>query len=178
MATLIFETPRLAARHVEWPDVDAMFAVYGDRAVVRWVGDGEPLERAQCEEWVEVTHRNYTKLGYGMYALLDRQTGAIVGFCGLVHPGGQADAEIKYALRREWWAKGVATEAAVALPESGAAHLGLAKVIATTAPANVPSQRVLLKAGMRRDELRRNDDGSFTQVFVWRPAGAAPAAPR
>lgn len=178
MATFIFETPRLAARRIEWPDVDAMFAVYGDRAVVRWVGDGEPLERAQCEEWVEVTHRNYAKRGYGMYALLDRQTGSIVGFCGLVHPGGQDDAEIKYALRRDGWGKGVATEAVVALLAYGATHLGLAKVIATTAPANAPSQRVLLKAGMQRDELRRNDDGSFTQVFVWRPAGAVPAAPR
>ncbi|MBK7742179.1 MAG: GNAT family N-acetyltransferase [Betaproteobacteria bacterium] len=74
--------------------------------------------------------------------------------------------------------KGLATEAVVALLAYGATHLGLAKVIATTASANAPSQRVLLKAGMQRDELRRNDDGSFTQVFVWRPAGAVPAAPR
>lgn len=177
LATLVFATPRLVARRIEWVDVDALFAVYGDRAVVRWVDDGEPLARAQCAQWVEVTHRNYATRGYGMYAVSERRTTAVVGFCGLVHPGGQDDAEIKYALHRDWWGKGLATEAATALLAHGAAQLGLAKVIATTAPANAASQRVLLKAGMRRDALRRNDDGTFTQVFVWRPADAAASGP-
>jgi ribosomal-protein-alanine N-acetyltransferase len=167
-STGIFETPRLRARHIEPGDVEQMLAVYGDPEVVRWVGDGTPLDRAGCEKWVEVTHRNYATRGYGMIALVERHSGAVVGFCGLVHPGGQAEAEIKYALHRDWWGKGLATEAATALLAYGAARFGLASVIATTAPENEASHRVLLKAGMERGELRREDDGSLTQLFVWR----------
>ena len=48
-------------------------------------------------------------------------------------------------------------------------------VIATTAPENEPSQRVLLKAGMQRAALRANDDGTFTQLFVWHPTLATPS---
>lgn len=176
MSPPVFQTPRLDARHITAADVDAMLAVYGDPAVVRHVADGRPLDRARCEQWVEVTLRNYATRGYGMVALAERASGSIVGFCGLVHPAGQVQPEIKYALRHDCWGRGFATEAAVGLL-GYAKQLGLHEVIATTDPVNEASHRVLLKAGMERSALRRNDDGSFTQLFRWpareRASGAA-----
>lgn len=167
---VIFETPRLRARHLAATDVDALLAVYGDTQVVRWVGDGEPLDRAGCEQWVEVTRRNYSTRGYGMVALVARDSGLVVGFCGLVHPGGQQEAEIKYAFGRQHWGKGYATEAAAALLAWGHAAFGITWVIATVAQDNLASYRVLDKAGMQLGVLRPNDDGSFTQLFTWRPS--------
>lgn len=178
MSSFVFETPRLQARHITVADADAMVSVYGDAEVVRWVADGQPLNRSGCEEWIGVTLRNYTTRGYGMLALVERASGDIVGFCGLVHPGGQPEAEIKYALRRDHWGKGLATEAARALLSYGSSHFGIAEVIATTAPENASSHSVLLKAGMQRAQLRENGDGSFTQLFVWRaPLRTATSAP-
>ena len=77
-----------------------MLAVYGDAEAMRWVGDGTPLSPEECDRWLVVTAENYAKRGYGMFALVERETGAVVGFCGLVHFGGQAEPEIKYALLR------------------------------------------------------------------------------
>ena len=164
---VIFETPRLIARHLVEADADAMFAVYGDAGAMRWVGDGEPLERERCVRWIAVTHENYALRGYGMTALLDRATHDVVGFIGLVHPNGQVDAELKYALRRACWGRGLATEAATGLLGYAASVLGLDHVMATAAPEHVVSHRVLLKAGLQRGDLRRNDDGSLTQLFAW-----------
>ena len=169
MTSAVFATARLTARRITAADVDAMLAVYGDPAVVRFVADGKPLDRARCEQWVEVTLRNYETRGYGMVALVARADGRIVGFGGLVHPGGQSEPEIKYALRRDCWGRGYATETAVALLDL-ARRLHLREVIATTDPEHVASHRVLAKAGMARGELRRNDDGSFTQMFRWQAA--------
>lgn len=163
----LFETPRLRARRIQPDDCDAMLAVYGDADAMRWVGDGRPLQAEQCEEWIGVTLRNYATRGYGMVAIVERASGETIGFCGLVHPGGQPGAEIKYALRRDRWGHGFATEAAHALLSWGAAAFGLREVIATAAPENKASHHVLLKAGMRRGELRHNGDGSQTQLFVW-----------
>lgn len=176
MTTTLFETPRLFVRRIGPADVDAMHAVYGDADAMRWVGDGEPLDRAGCEEWVAVTLRNYARRGYGMFAIVERASGQVIGFCGLVHPGGQPEAEIKYAFRRECWGRGLASEAAPALLNHGASAHGLQHVIATVAPDNAASQRVLEKAGMQKDALRRNDDGSLTQLFVWRAPGLTPAS--
>lgn len=111
--------------------------------------------------------------GYGMSTLVERASGEVVGFCGLVHPGGQPEAEIKYALKRRYWGLGLATEAVRAMLDYGASARGLRRIIATTGPENVASQKMLVKAGMTRENLRRNDDGSFTQMFAWQPADNA-----
>lgn len=172
---IVLKTSRLVVRRLTPADIDALHAVYGDAEVVRWAGDGQPLSRALCAQWVEVTLRNYAARGYGMFVLERQDDGTVVGFCGLVHPGGQAEADIKYALARAHWGKGYATEAATALLGHAATALGLRQVIATAAPENTASHRVLRKAGLVHGDLRPNDDGGMTQCFVWHaaePAGA------
>lgn len=167
MSQTVFETERLIARRLQPSDIASMLVVYGDADAMRWVGDGQPITEEQCVKWLEVTENNYRLRGYGMFTLVERNSGEIIGFCGLVHPGGQIEPEIKYALKRHYWGLGLATEAAMALLDFGAAVKGLRHVIATAAPENIASHRVLLKAGMEYTELRENEDGSYTQLFAW-----------
>ena len=166
---MMFETERLIVRRLAEDDLDAMFAIYGDADTMRWVDDGVPLTRELCEEWVAVTYSNYATRGYGMSALVLRATGAVVGFCGLVHPGSQQTPELKYALLREHWGHGLATEVARAMIAYGEMAFEMKRIIATVAAANVASIRVLEKAGLKRTDTRRNADGSETAVFEWRP---------
>jgi [ribosomal protein S5]-alanine N-acetyltransferase len=170
MSDTLFVTPRLRCRRWRHSDLDAIFTVYADPLVVRWVGDGQPATREGCEQWIEVTARNYALRGYGMFALQAQDTGAIAGFCGLVHPGGQVEPEVKYAFPRDRWGQGLATEAVAALLRHGAGSHGLRRIIATVAPMNLASQHVLEKVGARLDHHRVNDDGSTSCVFVWCPA--------
>lgn len=163
----LFETRRLRCRRWIAEDIAPLIAVYGDADAMRWVGDGKPLVRAQCEAWLQVTANNYRDRGYGMFALEDRTAGTVVGFCGLIHPGGQPEAEVKYAFLRTHWGRGLATEALKALLVHGAQVHGLDRVIATVAPAHLASRRVLLKSGMVIGQPRRQDEGNFTQLFEW-----------
>ena len=172
----LFVTERLSCRRWFLQDLQALAEVYGDADAMRWVGDGIAITPDECRNWLAVTENNYQTRGYGMFALEDRVTRVVVGFCGLVHPGGQIEAEIKYALKRKFWGRGLATEAARALLAYGANTHGVDYVIATTAPENAASHRVLLKAGMAKGQLRRDEDGSYTQLFEWRPAGSPNAA--
>lgn len=165
----IFETVRLRCRRWRPTDLAPLFAVYSDPEGARWVGDGEPITMAECDAWLRVTDANYRRRGYGMFALEDRANGEVIGFCGLVHPGGQVDAEVKYAFLRRHWGRGLASEAVPPLLAYGAQRHGLSKVIATVAAGNLASQRVLTKAGLRRTALRENADGSQTIVFEWHP---------
>ncbi|NJN52342.1 MAG: GNAT family N-acetyltransferase, partial [Gammaproteobacteria bacterium] len=109
---MIFETRRTQVRHLTVDDTDAMFEVYGDAEAMRWVDDGQPIAFDDCIRWIDVSKKNYSKYGYGMSAIVHRADGGVLGFCGLVHPGAQVDAEIKYALRRQYWGQGLATEVA------------------------------------------------------------------
>jgi ribosomal-protein-alanine N-acetyltransferase len=167
MFTPLFETERLRCRRWRPEDLDTLYAVYSDREAMRWVGDGEPITLSECEEWFKVTEANYAKRGYGMFALESRLSKAVIGFCGLVHPGGQAEPEVKYAFLREHWGAGLASEAVPALLAYAATHHHLVRIIATVAPENLASQRVLSKAGMRLAHPRENSDGSLTNVYEW-----------
>jgi RimJ/RimL family protein N-acetyltransferase len=177
MSDVVFTTARLAVRCWRHSDLDAIFAVYGDAEAMRWVGDGQVITMPECERWLEVTLANYRKYGYGMFALESPADAFVIGFAGIVHPGGQQEPEVKYALRRSHWGKGFATEAVEGLLAYGAGSHALARIIATTAPDNGASHRVLMKAGFVRGALRDNDDGSQTQLFVWGAQGARHVMP-
>jgi RimJ/RimL family protein N-acetyltransferase len=154
-------------------DLEALLAVYGDADAMRWVGEGRAITREECVQWLEVTRINYEKRGYGMFAIEQLAQPGVIGFCGIVHPGGQVKPEVKYAFLRSCWGQGFATEVLSGLIAYANRVHGLAFLIATAAPANVASHKVLLKAGMRRAELRANPDGTQTQLFLW---GAGPSA--
>lgn len=153
-------------RHVELGDVLALHSIYGDRETVRFVGDSEPLTREDCERWVDVCAKNYATRGYGLNMVVDRANGDVIGGCGVVHPNGRVDPEIKYALRRDRWGQGLASELVPAMLHQGFEEWKLAKIFASVDPMNRASIKVLERSGMRhlRDEF--NEDGAITAWYV------------
>lgn len=164
MSETLYTTERLAVRHLGEDDVDAMLAVYGDEATMAPIGDGEVLDRMRCAEWVQISLRNYEKYGCGMSAVELRETGEVIGFCGIVHPGGQTEPEIKYAFQASVWGRGYGTEAVTGMLSYGA-ELGIARMIATVHTGNHASQHVLRKTGFQELEPRVEEDGARTLVF-------------
>ena len=67
----------------------------------------------------------------------------------------------------------LASELVPKLLAYGTAAHGLRRIIATVAPGNVASQRVLAKAGMALAHRRQNEDGSTTLVYEWLAPSAA-----
>ncbi|MFT7676279.1 MAG: RimJ/RimL family protein N-acetyltransferase [Planctomycetota bacterium] len=161
----LFETERLACRQLSADDYDQLMAVYGDAQAMGWVGDGLVLTPEDGGRWIEVTHANYEQRGYGMSVISLRSTGQVLGFCGLVHPGGQPDVEVKYAFHRSTWGQGIATEAVRGMLDYGRGHHAMQEIIATVHPDNLASQRVLTKVGMRLAETIKQEDGSSTLLF-------------
>lgn len=171
----VFETERVMVRRWRDSDLPDLMAVYGDPDAMKWVGNGRPITEDECKQWLHVTRRNYDTHGYGMFAVELKAEPGVIGFCGIVHPGGQHEAEVKYAYLRRVWGQGIASEALAGLIVYGRKVHGILRFIATAAPENAASHRVLVKAGMSRCALRTNEDGSFTQVFEYRVPSFATA---
>ncbi|MCA9784227.1 MAG: GNAT family N-acetyltransferase [Calditrichaeota bacterium] len=170
MSDTVFETERLRVRRWRDSDLEPLLAVYGDPEAMKWVDDGKPIAHDECVRWLGVTRANYEARGYGMFAVEEKGALGVIGFCGLVHPGGQPEPEVKYAYRRSHWGRGIATEVVVGLIRFCAREFGIRHLIATTAPENTASHRVLLKAGLTQGLQRQEDDGTLTQIFDWRSA--------
>ncbi len=147
----LFGTARTVVRRLAVADAAAMHAVYGDAEAMRYVDDGAPLPLAECERWIRVTERNVRERGYGMAAVVARDAPEAppIGFCGLVHPNGQVEAELKYALHRSVWGRGYGREVAAGMLVYGLGPLRLPTVIATVDEEHAASRRILEAIGMR-----------------------------
>ncbi|MBO6513633.1 MAG: GNAT family N-acetyltransferase [Phycisphaerales bacterium] len=176
MSITVIETKRMRVRRLVESDARSMFEVYSDPEGCRWVDDGNPITLDECVLWIDVTHKNYQNRGYGMFAAEDRacgqggrsgQSGQVVGFCGIVHPNQQPEPEIKYAIRRERWGQGLATELASGMLRYAEQELGISRVIATIAPENTASQRVAARIGMQLIDPRIDKDGTRIDVYEW-----------
>jgi RimJ/RimL family protein N-acetyltransferase len=102
------------------------------------------------EQWIERNRRRYENDGVGLWAMVLKATGEMIGDCGIIRQQveGESFYEIGYHLRRDHWRQGLATEAAIACREWGFAHLGVDRLISLIRLENIPSQRVAERNGM------------------------------
>jgi RimJ/RimL family protein N-acetyltransferase len=142
-------TKRLLLRHFAMDDADAMLAVFGDAEVMRFGNGPQTLEWVQG--WLARHMTHYERLGYGPYAVVERESNKVIGYCGLFHfpdVNGQPEVEIGYRLRRSSWGMGYATEAARAVMNHAFDSLSLERLIAIIDPGNTASIHVAQKLGM------------------------------
>lgn len=151
---VILETERLVLREFEGSDVTALLGVFGDAEVMRF-GSGVQT-RAWVETWLSDRLADYAgDSGIGVWAVTERATGAVMGYCGLFHfpdVAGAAETEIGYRLARRYWGRGYATEAAQGVLAYGFHGVGLQRLISIIDPSNVRSIRVAEKLGMRYEK--------------------------
>lgn len=147
---LIVETPRLSLREFETDDRRALQLIFGDAEVMRY-GPG-----VQTSEWIAAWLRDcqeaYARRGYGPWAVVEKDSGLVIGYCGLFDfpdIGGRSEVELGYRLARSVWGRGYATEAASAVRDYGWGTLALQRLVALIDPHNVASIRVAEKIGMR-----------------------------
>lgn len=157
MTTPILTTARLIVRPWTLADEDAAWAIYGDPEVMRYVGQGTPhADRAQTRAWLQ-RREDATAEGspLGGWAVVEQATGAVIGTTLLIPFLDTGDVEVGYQFAASAWGKGYATEVAIATIRYGFETVGLTRIVAVTYPENGLSQRVLEKAGMRRDGVFR-----------------------
>ena len=150
---VFLETERLLLRRFTEDDVDALFELDGDPAVMRYITGGRATSREEIEGDVLPAYLDYYErfAGYGFWAVIEKASGQFVGW---FHFRPEADAkpdevELGYRLRRSAWGKGYATEGSRALIDKGFTELGVERVVAFTMVVNVASRRVMEKAGLR-----------------------------
>jgi RimJ/RimL family protein N-acetyltransferase len=144
----ILETPRLRLREFVSQDVDALALVLTDAGTMRY--DPVLFDRARVEDWIARNRRRYAANGHGLWALILKSTGELIGDCGVtVQSVDDIDElEVGYHLRRDHWGQGYATEAAQACRDWAFQNRSADYVISLIRPENLPSRRVAERNGM------------------------------
>ena len=157
-APIVAETARLRLREQVPQDIEFFAEMLGDpETLVHWPC---PLTYQEAERWIAQNQRRYTEDGFGWWAVELRETGELLGDCGLARyttEDGVPEVELGYHFHRRNWGNGYASEAAAASVDI-ALERGLTRLIALILPANVASQRVAGRVGFspERDVTHAN----------------------
>jgi len=142
----MYQTKRLIVRETTESDVDAFYEMYKDSRMTEYM---EPLyedleaERKYVKEYRE---KVYSCQGFGIWTLIRKSDGAVIGRAGLNYRTGFSEVEIGFAIGTDYWNEGYATEAILSILKF-AKKEKLGAVNALVMSGNAASKHVLEKTG-------------------------------
>ena len=144
---MIVETERLYLRELNQNDFEALCKILKDEQTM-YAYEGAFCD-AEVQEWLDRQILRYQKWGFGLWAVVHKQTGEVIGQCGLtMQPWHDTEVlEIGYLFQRAYWHQGYATEAARACKQYAFAVLGADQVCSIIRDTNTASQRVAIRNG-------------------------------
>ena len=143
-------TNRLLLRMYRESDFEAYAEMSADPEVMKYIGDGKPLDRPMAWRNMATMIGHWHLRGYGLWAVEELATGEFIGRIGCWNPEGWLGFEIGWMLRRGFWGRGFATEAAEAALRFAFEDLRIPRIISQIHPMNNDSIRVAKRLGEQR----------------------------
>jgi RimJ/RimL family protein N-acetyltransferase len=150
------ETPRLSLRPVAPSDEPALYRLYSDWEVARWLSRLPwPFTQTSATSFVTDAAEELRRGSGCMLAMLEHTTGALAGVASLRIPALEAEpwttdcclGLLGYAVVREQWGNGFASEGAACVTEFAFTALDLARLRATVLRSNLRSRRIAERLG-------------------------------
>ncbi len=144
----MIETKRLQLRPMTKEDYADLCLILQDETVM-YAYEGA-FDDSEVHAWLERQLKRYEEDGFGLYAVLLKETGQFIGQCGLTRqPYRDTEVvEVGYLLQKAYWHQGYATEAAIACKEYAFSILGINCVYSIIRDTNSASIRVAERNGM------------------------------
>ena len=160
----ILEASRVILRPFRAEDVDLLSELMADQDFMRFSLGVYTREQTQG---VLDKILSWNRAGLpSQFAVVIQTGGKLIGYCGFFHQvvDEKNEIEIGYRLHPDYWNKGLATEAAIAVRDHAFRDLKLPRVISLIHPENIASRRVAEKIGMTL-EKHTSFRGFPTNVF-------------
>ncbi|MUL36973.1 GNAT family N-acetyltransferase [Gloeocapsopsis dulcis] len=164
MSAIAIKTHRLILRELTLDDLEGLAQIYADPVVMKYYPNS--ITREETKYQITRMINGYQQRGWGLWATIHKADNKFIGRCGLIPQivDGCPEVEIGYLLAKEYWGKGLATEAARAIRDYGFG-IGCDRLISLIAPGNIASQKVATKTGLcyEKDVIFR---GKTVQVYA------------
>ena len=145
---MILETNRLYLREMEQSDFNSLCKFLQDFEVM--YAYEHAFSNDEVQAWLDNQIRRYKQYGFGLWAIIKKDTNECIGDCGLTYQdfNGKEVLEIGYHLQKKFWHQGFATEVAIACKEYAFNNLKANEVFSIIRDNNIPSQKVAIRNGM------------------------------
>ena len=146
----MIETERLILREYTPDDFDALYEIMSDPETMRHYP--APFDAERTRRWIAWNLENYEKYGFGLWAVVLKETGEFIGDCGVTiqNIDGELLPEIGYHIHKKYWRRGYAKEAARAARDWVFTHTDYDAVYSYMKYTNVASYSTAVANGMKR----------------------------
>ena len=169
----VCESERVFLRPYTQADFAALHKIVSDKQTMYAWGQG--FSKKQSQEWLDKQLAHYQQYSFGIWAIIEKQSGAIIGNAGLNHTEislkgkTQKIVEIGYLLHRDFWGKGYGSEVARMCVKYGFETLGLEEVYCLIKEDNTASIKVAKKLEMQKvGEYPKPYKGKKINHFVFK----------
>jgi ribosomal-protein-alanine N-acetyltransferase len=145
---MILETERLFLREINKLDYDSLCRILQDKEVM--YAYEHAFSDQECSAWLENQLARYSQYGFGLWAVILKETNEMIGQCGLTVQdfNGRDVLEIGYLFQKNFWHNGYATESAVGCKKYAFEELNINEVFSIIRDTNISSQNVAKRNGM------------------------------
>jgi len=161
----MIETNRLILREMREDDFDALYAVLSDSDIMKHYP--YVFDAARVEKWILTNMERYRVFGFGLWAVVLKDTGEMIGDCGLTmqNINGFIRPEIGYHIRADRQRRGYAKEAACAVRDWTFANTTFQILYSYMKAGNIPSIKTAEAIGMHFAESYVDAEGDQTFVY-------------
>ena len=149
---MILETARLILREMRQADLKDLAEILQNRDVM--YAYEHNFSDSDVQIWLDRQIGRYKKYGFGLWAVVLKDTGEMIGQTGLtMQPYNNMEVlEIGYLLKEKYWHCGYAREAAMGCKKYAFENLNQDKVCSIIKADNFASMRVAESIGMSKED--------------------------
>lgn len=152
------ETSRLLLRPLEKEDAERLFLLDSNPEVMKYVGQPVLTEIEQTKQYLEMIQKQYEDNGIGRYAVIEKESGLLIGWSGLKLYTGKINNqenfyELGYRFLPEFWGKGYAKESSRAFLDAGFNEMNIDIIYAYADVENEASTSALTKLGFETKNI-------------------------
>lgn len=163
---MIIETERLILREMTWADFDALYAVLSDSDTMQHYP--HTFDEDSVRGWISRNMERYQVFGFGLWAVVLKETGEMIGDCGLTMQiiKGQIRPEIGYHIRKNCQRRGYATEAAKAVRDWAFMNTPFNIIYSYMKHTNEPSYKTAIAYGCHLVDEFEDKVNEITKVYA------------
>ena len=152
-------------------DLDSLYVILSDPETMQHYP--APYDKAGTRRWIEWNLDNYARYGFGLWAVVLKETGEFIGDCGITlqNIDGERLPEIGYHIHKKYWRRGFAREAAQAVRDWAFENTDYPALYSYCKYTNEASYKTAEAIGMHFEKEYHDDANKITHVSaIYRPA--------
>jgi len=171
-----FHTRNLQFSPLSLKESDKLHHLWASEAIRDVLWGNEPVSIEQSKSIIRDSKKLFKKENLGLWTVKLTKTNSFIGFGGFWYLQESPDRQLIFAVEREYWGHGYATEIARALIHFGFHYGHISQVLGINRATNPAASRVLQKAALlfKRQQFQDGVNTVYYEILKsrWAPDGS------